>query len=92
MFLALFSLPFCAIGTLATGQGISQIVNTRSARPGTLVTFGLMFSLIGLAFLARAILAPRKQKQAQQRQAAHPREPWLWLEDWTQRRANSQTR
>ena len=92
LFLGLFSLPFCAIGMLATEQGIREIVNTRSPQPGTLVTFGLMFSLIGFAFFAAAILAPRKQKQAQQRQAAHPQEPWLWREDWAQRRANSQTR
>ena len=77
---------------LATGTGIRQIVDTRTAQPGTLVTLGLMFTLIGFAILAAAILAPRKLKQAQQRQAEHPQEPWLWRDDWAQLRANSQTR
>jgi hypothetical protein len=77
---------------LATGTGIRQIVDTRAAQPGTLVTLGLMFTLIGSAILAAAILAPRKLKQAQQRRAEHPQEPWLWRDDWAQLRANSQTR
>jgi hypothetical protein len=91
-FLAVFSLPFSIFGLAAVFKGIRMLAEGQSGGPWMLVLFGIVFSTIGVGLMLGAIFGPRKMQQAQRRRAENPDQPWLWRDDWTQGRANSQTK
>lgn len=92
VFLALFSLPFCAFGVLAVSKGVRQIMDGSSGQAWMLVPFGLVFIAIGFGLLGAAVFGPRNLKQAQRLKTENPEQPWLWRADWAQGRANSETK
>ena len=92
IFLGLFALPFCAFGIAALATGIRNFVHGEPIQSWALAPFGLVFSAIGFALLAAAVLGPRKVRHANLRQQANPDQPWLWRDDWAQGRATSKTK
>jgi hypothetical protein len=92
IFLGLFALPFCGFGIVAVVTGIRHFLDGEPIQSWALALFGLVFSAIGFALLAAAILGPRKVRQANLRQQANPDQPWLWRDDWAQGRASSKTK
>ncbi len=85
IFLAIFGLPFAAMGLFFAGASLRAGTNM----PGLAgAAFGLFFACIGFGLMAAAVFGYKRMKQQADLQDATPDKPWLWREDWAAGRAN----
>ncbi len=91
--IVLFAMPFAAFGVFAFSTAVRQLVTGVGKGPVWLgLLFGLIFSTVGFGLMSLPILGPRLRRRAEQQQAEHPSEPWLWRKEWASGRIPSQTR
>lgn len=91
--LCLFALPFAGFGFFALWTALRQIFDgSGGSKVWLLLLFGFVFSGIGFGLIVGAIYGARVQKRQQRNQAEHPREPWLWRDDWAAGRVVSRTK
>ena len=90
--LLLFAVPFCGFGMVAFVKGLREVTSGGSNQYWGMMMIGLVFSIIGFAFLYALIKGPGAAKKIDRRRAENPDQPWLWRDDWVQGRAVSQTK
>lgn len=89
--LVLFGIPFFGMGLFFAVMSVRNLDNPRFQNPWIGVIFGSGFALIGLLIMAWGFQVPRRARQLQAIQSAHPTEPWMWRDDWAQGRAIGQS-
>jgi hypothetical protein len=92
LILLLFAVPFCGFGMAAFIKGLREVASGGSSQYWGMMMIGLVFSVIGFAFFYALIKGPSAAKKIDRRRADNPDQPWLWRDDWAQRRAISQTK
>jgi hypothetical protein len=90
--LLLFAVPFCGFGMAAFVKGLREITSGGSSQYWGMMMIGLVFSIIGFAFLYALIKGPGAARKIDRRRAENPDQPWLWRDDWAQGRAVSHTK
>ncbi len=94
IFILLFMLPFCGVGlfcvVLALREAASEQPNI-----GTVLfmgLFGLVFEGVGLWMILRALKGYKSSLQVDEHKTQHPDEPWLWHEDWADKKIQDSNR
>ncbi|MBI4465519.1 MAG: hypothetical protein HY647_12510 [Acidobacteria bacterium] len=93
-FLVLFCTPFCLVGLGLLAYGVYR-AGSAEGEPQEVWAFllgGLTFSGVGFGLLYAYAMGRKMQARQQQLQALHPQSPWMWREDWTEERAQSNNR
>ena len=89
-FLTLFGLPFTLAGLAFIYAQIVSRGNFQPAQVVAAVLFASVFVFIGGGLMYAGIAGYGRLKKQAAIEEANPLSPWLWREDWTQRRALSQ--
>ena len=90
--LMLFGAPFAAGGIMALIGGIRLALSGKlidAALPGIM---GLVFTTVGIGVIAAGYLGRKAAAARDARMAASPDAPWLWREDWANRRIEDRNR
>src|SRR5690349_17688705 len=82
--LLLFAVPFCGFGMAAFIKGLREVASRGSSQYWGMMMTGLVFSIIGFAFLYALINGHSVEKKLDRRRAQNPDQPWLWRDDWAQ--------
>lgn len=91
---AVFALPFFIGGVNLLTVGIRALHRGGGNAP-VLLTIGIGFTTLSVAFVALIAFAMRQGQAAARRRNLNPMQPWLWRDDWAARRvaeANPQGR
>ncbi|HEY3839239.1 MAG TPA: hypothetical protein VGL72_21845 [Bryobacteraceae bacterium] len=86
--LALFSLPFIAMGGFFAIVSYRSLDNPNFKNPWIGVFMGSGFALIGIIMLLAGLVGTRKQRALLATQQTYPDQPWMWRADWAQGRAD----
>lgn len=89
--LILFGLPFAVIGTgvlIAFGRGLMR----GGEMPVVLGIVGLVFSLAGYGLIFGSLAGRRRARREDELRARHPGQPWMWNEEWANRRVSDSNR
>jgi hypothetical protein len=84
-----FVLVFCAIGIFLLYGALVSFQDGETTDAALMLAAALAFGGFGLGVLAVTTFGFRKQAQEAALRSAHPREPWLWREDWAAGRIRS---
>ncbi|MBP1692059.1 MAG: hypothetical protein H6Q32_1411 [Bacteroidetes bacterium] len=84
-----FVLIFCAIGMFLLYGSIISFQNGETTDAALMLAGALAFGGFGLGVLAVTTFGSRKQAREAALRSAHPREPWLWRDDWAAGRIRS---
>ncbi len=84
-----FVLIFCAIGIGLTYGAFLSFQQGETTDAILMFVAGLIFGGFGLGVLALTTASYRSQAREAAMQAAHPREPWMWRDDWAAGRIRS---
>jgi hypothetical protein len=90
--IALFLLPFAAVGAFATVQALQAARAGDWAQAGFLSIFAVTFGGVGFGGLTAVAFGRRQLAAAAQREGQHPDEPWLWRADWASHRITDSSR
>lgn len=82
--IALFMLPFVGAGAFFMAEGFREVRHRSAGVWGILV--GGLLAVFGVTFAAMAFIAVRKASARAQRARQFPSQPWLWRQDWIDRR------
>jgi hypothetical protein len=89
---ALFLLPFGAVGVVAAWQALEKAKQGSMRDALFLGLFALVFGGVGFGGLIALLVGSRNQKRRAVREAIHPGEPWLWRDDWASGRIDDSSR
>lgn len=84
-----FTLIFCAIGVTLGYMATEQFYGPDTMKAGLLLLAGLAFFGFGIGVFLIASAGFRSSERVDALRAAHPREPWMWREDWAAGKSRS---
>jgi hypothetical protein len=90
--IALFLLPFGAVGLFATLLGIRRAMQGSMHDAGVLLVIGPVFTGVAAIGWTLLLLGRRKQREQEALQARHPAQPWLWRSEWASGRLTDSSR
>ena len=80
--IALFLLPFAAVGLFAGAQAVRMAGAGDWGRAGFFALFALTFGGVGVGGLVALARGRRNLAEIEALKARHPDAPWLWRQDW----------
>jgi hypothetical protein len=84
--LMIFSVPFLVAGIFLVYQAIRRAVLGDGAGAIPTAAGGAVFAAVGVTMLIGSRATRRKGEELEARRGAAPGQPWLWREDWANRR------
>jgi hypothetical protein len=90
--IALFLLPFAAVGVVTAGMAIQRAAQRNWHEMLFFTLFSVTFGGVGFGGLALSLAGRRRLKEQEVLKARHPTEPWLWQKDWASGRIDDSSR
>ena len=90
--LTLFGLPFAGVGLFVLWQAVTLLQRHDLPQAAALGGFGAIFGTVGFGLMIAGVRARRETAARLTREAAAPGQPWLWREDWANRRIEDRGR
>ena len=84
-----FTLVFCAVGLGIGYASLVQFEGEDTSQAWILLLAGLVFFGFGIGVFLVASASFRAKERTDALRAAHPREPWMWREDWASGKVSS---